>query len=236
MVMDFQKESPESHRFEDLEYVVQFYYPDFGTLVFEIDIRADPGPSWRPNAKAQVPFSQDTSNVLFVVSLRINAEECLIQFLPSNGLTSLLENEVTRYDWEEWGPDRSRFLILPQSYSEFWGCCTMHGWKYVKLEPNTSQDGSLVHLYDFNQLAINRNYRDSVGKGTCAIADRWQYKRGRTVLVPETIFEDLVETSFPYRSQVLPMRDTHNHCHGLCSEDHIIVVDVSFREKCSEDC
>jgi hypothetical protein len=237
VVMDFQKESSEPHNFQDLQCAVKFCYPEFDqkrVFFLDIDIRADPGPSWRPNAKLQVPFSQDTSNTLFVVSLWIfleDAVQSLIQFLPSNGLTSLIKNEATSYEWEEWGPYRSRLFIPPQPHSEVW-VCYVHGWKYVVLEPDASEDGFVARLYDFNQVVIKRDYSDT---RTSANKDRWLCQKTGTVLAPGTIFEDLVETRLPYRSQVLSLKDAHNHCLALCSEDHIIIVDVSFREKCSED-
>ncbi|KAF8807737.1 hypothetical protein BYT27DRAFT_7189834 [Phlegmacium glaucopus] len=231
VVLNFQQESSEPHNFEDLQCAVKFSYPEFEdrqSFFLDIDIRADPGPSWRPNAKLQAPFSQDTSHTLFVVSLWMRMEGalgCLVQFLPSNGLTSLIESEVTSYEWEEWGPHRSRFFIPSQPHSGTW-VCYVYGSKYVKLEPDASQDGLVVHLYDFNQVAINRNYRDTMDKET---GDRWQCKRAGT-LVAETIFEDLVETTLPYRSQALSLKDIHNHCLALCSEDHIIIVDPECRE------
>ena len=237
VVMDFQKESSEPHIFQDLQYAVKLYYPEFDQKLYflDMDIRADPGPSWRPNAKLQVPFSQDTSNALFVVSLWVHVDDavqCLVQFLPSNGLTSLIINEATSYEWEEWGPYRSRLFIPPQPHSDIW-VCYVHGWKYVTLEePGASEDGFVARLYDFNQVVIKRNYRDT---STSAGVDRWLCKETGTVYAPGVIFEDLVETRLPYRSQVLSLKDAHNHCLALCSEDHIIIVDVSFREKCSED-
>lgn len=237
VVMDFQKESSEPHIFQDLQCAVKFYYPEFDERVFflDIDIRADPGPSWQPNAKLQVPFSQDTSNALFVVSLWIlldNAVQSLVQFLPSNSLTSLIKNGVTSYEWEEWGPYKSRLYISPQPHSDIW-VCYVHGWKYVTSEGlGASEDGFVARLYDFNQVVIQRNYRDT----RTSAGDRWLCKETGTELAPGAIFEDLVETRLPYRSQVLSIRDAHNHCLALCSEDHIILVDVSFREKCSEEC
>ena len=238
VVMDFQKESSEAHTFEDLQCVVKFRYPEFDeqrVFFLDIEIRADPGPSWKPSTKLQVPFYQDTSNALFVVTLWILFEDVvqsLVQFLPSNGLVaSLLETEVpTYYEWEEWGPHSSRFLLPPQPHSEAW-VCYVHGWKYVMSEPGASdgasEDGFVARLYDFNQVIINRNYRDT---RSSAVADGWLCKRAGTVL--GTIFEDLVETTLPYRSQVLSLGDAHNHCLALCSEDHIIMVDVSLRQKC----
>ena len=239
VVMDFQKESSEPHTFQNLQHAVKLYYPEFDrekrVFFLDIDIRADPGPSWRPNAKLQVPFSQDTTNALFVVSLQILLEDTLqslVQFLPSNGLTSLIKNGATSYEWEEWGPYRSRLFIPPQPHSETW-VCYVHGWKYVGSEElGASEDGFVARLYDFNQVIIKRNYRDT---RTSADANRWLCKKTGTVLAPGTIFEDLVVTRLPYRSQVLSIKDAHNHCLSLCSEDHIILVDVSFRKKCSED-
>lgn len=235
VVMDFEKESSEPCTLEDLQCAVKLYYPEFyhkRVFFLDIDIRADPGPSWRPNAKLQVPFSQDTSNALFVVTLWTRMEDgvqSLVQFLPSNGLSSLIKNEVTSYEWEEWGPHRSRLFIPPQPHSETW-VCYVHGWKYVTSdEPNASEGGFVARLYDFNQVVIQRNYRDT---RTSADVDRWLCKKTGTVLAP--IFEDLVETRLPYRSQVLSLKDAHNHCLALFSEDHIILVDVSFREKCSK--
>ena len=243
VVMDFQKESSEPHSFEDLQCAVKFRYPEFNqqrVFFLDIDIRADPGPSWQPNAKLQVPFSQDTSNVLLVVSLWIlldDAVQCLVQFLPSTGLSaSLLEKEVTSYGWEEWGPHRSRFFLPPHPHSHTW-VCYVHGWKYVMSElgasEGASEDSFEGRLYDFNQVVINRNYRDT---RTCAVVDQWLCKQTGTVFAPGTIFEDLVETTLRYRSQVLSLKDTHNHCLALCSEDHIIIVDVSFCEKCCDNC
>jgi hypothetical protein len=97
---------------------------------------------------------------------------------------------------------------------------------------DASEDGFVARLYDFNQVVIKRDYSDT---RTSANKDRWLCQKTGTVLAPGTIFEDLVETRLPYRSQVLSLKDAHNHCLALCSEDHIIIVDVSFREKCSED-
>lgn len=239
VVMDFQQESSEPHQFEDLQYATTLFYPEFAihnTHFLNIDIRASPGPSWRPDAKLQVPFFQDTNHRLFVVSLWIYIDggmQCLTQFLPSNSLTFLIENETTGfyYEWEEWGLHGSRLLFPSKMPSDIW-VCYVHGLKYVTLEPGASQDESVVRLYDLNQVAIKRNYRD---KGTCADVDGWLCNREGIVLVPG-IFKDLVETRLPYRSQALQLKDVHDHCLGLCSEDHIIVVDVSFREICDEYC
>lgn len=237
VVMDFEKESSKRHSFQDLQCAVKLYYPEFyhkRVFFIDINIRADPGPSWRPNAKLQVPFSQDTSNALFVVTLWTLLEDSLhtlVQFLPSNGLSSLIKNEVTSYEWEEWGPYRSRLFTPPQPHSEIW-VCYVHGWKYVTSEePDDSEDGFVARLYDFNPVAMQRKYRDT---RSSADVDRWLCNKTGTVLAPGTIFEDLVETRLPYRSQVLSLKDAHNHCLALFSEDHIILVDVSFREKCSE--
>lgn len=232
VVMDFQQESIEPHTLEHLQCAIKFYYPEFESAFFlDIDIRSDPSPLWRPDVKLHVPFSQDTNNVLLVVSLWIlmgdrHTVKCLIQFLPSNGLASLVGNAVTtRYEWGGWGPHRSRFLISA-GHSDTW-VCYVHGCKYVVSEPNTSQHGFVAQLYDFNQVGINRNCRGSGGKGT---VDQWLYKTVGTVFGPKTMFEDLVESTLPYRSQVLCLEDAHKHCHALCSEDHIIMVDVSFGE------
>jgi hypothetical protein len=236
VVMDFQKESSEPHTFDDLQCAVKFRYPEFDeqqVFFLDIEIRADPGPSWQPNTKLQVPFYQDTSNALFVVSLWIlfgNVVQCLVQCLPSNGLVaSPLENEVPNYyEWEEWGSHSSRFFLRPQPHSETW-VCYVHGWKYVVSEPGASEgaseDGFVARLYDFNQAIINRNYRDT---RSSAVADGWLCKKAGSVL--GTIFEDLVETTLPYRSQVLSIEDAHEHCLALCSEDHIIMVDSECRE------
>jgi hypothetical protein len=233
VVMDFEKESSEPHTFQDLQCAVKLYYPEFyhkRVSFRDINIRADPGPSWRPNAKVQVPFFQDTSNALLVVTLWMRFEDSLqslVQFLPSNGLSSLIKNQVTSYEWEEWGPYRSRLFIPPQPHSETW-VCYVHGWKYVTSEElGASEDGFVARLYDFNQVAIQRNYRNTKPS---ADAHRWLCKRTGTVLAPRTIFEDVVKTRLPYRSQVLYLKDAHNHCLALFSEDHIILVDVSFRK------
>ena len=237
VVMDFEKETSEPHSFQDLQCAAKLYYPEFyhkRVFFLDINIRADPGPSWRPNAKLQVPFSQDTSNALFVVTLWILLEDgvqSLVQFLPSDGLSSLIKNGVASYEWEEWGANRSRLFIPPQLHPEIW-VCYVHGWKYVTSEePGASEDGFVARLYDLNQLFIQRNCRDTM---TSAGVDRWLCKKTGTTLALGTIFEDLVETRLPYRSQVLSLKDAHNHCLALFSEDHIILVDVSFREKCSE--
>jgi hypothetical protein len=230
VVVDFQKESSEPHTFEDLQCAVKFRYPEFDEhRLVDIEIRADPGPSWQPNTKLQVPFSQDTSNRLLVVSLWIlfeDDDQCLIQFLPSNGIAAfLVENQDTRYyEWEEWGPHMSRLFLPPRLHSATW-VCYVHGWKYVMFEPGASEDGCVARLYDFNQAVINRNYRDT---RTSTVMDRWLCKKVGTEFAPGMIFNDLVETTLPYRSQVLSLKDTHNHCLPLCSEDHIILVDVSF--------
>ena len=238
--MDFQKESSEPHTIQDLQCAATLYYPEFyqaRVFFLDIDIRADPGPSWRPNAKLQVPFSQDTSNALFVVTLWTLLEDgvqSLVQFLPSNGLTSFIKDEATSYEWEEWGPYRSRIFISPQPHSDVW-VCYVHGWKYVTLEESgASKDGFVARLFDFNQAVIQRNYGDTRISAD-ADADRWLCQKTGVVMAPGTIFEDLVETRLPYRSQVLSIKDAHNHCLALCSEDHIILVDVSLGEKCSEN-
>lgn len=229
VVMNFQDEISEPHPFEDLQCFVKFRYPEFDAGPFlDIDIRADPGPSWRPSVKLQVPFSQDTSHALLVVTLWIVLEgdlQCLVQFLPSNGLSEVTSCYDREYEWEEWGPHRSRIVFPPQPHSDTW-VCYVYGWKYVITEPGASEGASehdfVARIYDFNQAAIKRNDRDT--------RSSWLYQRAKTVFAPGTIFDDVVETTFPYRSQLLTLKGTHKHCHALCSEDHIILVDVRLRK------
>ena len=235
VVVDFQQERSEPHHFYDLQNAVVFGYPEFHTKCLGIDIRVDP---WRPNPKLQAPFHRDTSHVLFAVTLWINmgndSMQCLIQFLPSDSLTSLIKNETLPfqyYGWESWGLHGSR-LLFPSTKHFHFRNSFVHGWKYATLEDDddASQDGVVARLYDFNQVTIKRNYRDTEDKGTCADVDRWVYNSAGTSVVPG-VFKYPVETTLPYRSQELFLKDVHDQCLVHCTEDHIIIVDVSFPEK-----
>ena len=233
VVVDFWEErDSDPHFLNDLEHVVTFGYPEFHTLCLDINIRTDPSPSYQPNS---TPFLQDTSHVLFVVSFSMDnysARQYLIQFLPSSSLTSFLKNEnKSYYEWKKWGPHGSRLLFSsPYSRNYF-----VNGWKYATLEDDTSHDGFVARLYDFNQVAIKRNYKDTMDEGTCTNGNSWVYQRAGTTVIPG-LSKFLAKTTLPYRSRVLPLEDVHERCLVHCAEDQLIILDASLWKKNFSEC
>lgn len=251
LVVDFEKESERRQSASDVQYSFSFHYPhllgDVQPIAFQI--QSDPAPLWQARRDPCVPFHIDKNNSLYVVSLWVQVEDavrCVTTLVPSttlltciNGLNSkgLAHNEVD-FDWDLWGPRGTRMLVPAQPHSSIW-VCYVYGSKYVVSE--TDQNGGSsslsIKIYDFNQLALKRGLSTEPHTQTTAssanhlqhgvsLDQQTQYQIFPTLLEGGDIFEEDVQTFLPYRSRTLALPFNYN-CSVLCSEDSIIIVDVS---------
>jgi hypothetical protein len=251
LVVDFEKESERRQNASDVQYSFSFHCPhlleDVHPIAFQI--QSDPAPLWQARHDPRVPFHIDKNNSLYVVSLWVQVEDtvrCVTTLVPSttflaciNGVNSKdpADNKVD-FDWDFWGPRGSRMLVPAQPHSSVW-VCYVYGSKYVVSE--TGEDGGSsslsIKIYDFNQLALKRGISTEPHTETTAssakplhhdvsLNQQTQYQIFPTLLEGGDIFEEDVQTFLPYRSRTLTLPFNYN-CSVLCSEDSIIIVDVS---------
>lgn len=183
-----------------------------------IDIRADPGPM-SPTEDTAIPFSQDPADFIIILTFWLfmtGNRRSLIHAIPSRHLLSLVNAEEDLYVWTDWLPKKTRLLYTKQSPSDIW-VCYVYGTKFILSERlPRGQSGYSARLFNFNQLALRRERgQDSETRET---------PKG---LKTSAALRD-VDASLPFSSHSFVLEDAHDHCFALCSEDHILIVDVSF--------
>lgn len=230
--INFTEEPCDRHDLREVRYVYIFEYPELHHGVFssDIEIRSDPGT--RSQVDATVPFSGDPVDFLLTISLWLvvnGVPRCLIHFIPSSYLMSCIDSLAQSHAkdgaffWSDWGPGKTRMLFPNQNPSEVW-VCYISGTKFTISEPvSEGQCGYSVRLYDFNPLALGKDAKASQSD-TEAPKD---INLSPTVIGSKEAFEEEMTTCLPFRAQTLVLEDAHAHCTVLCSEDSIIVVDVS---------
>lgn len=153
-----------------------------------------------------------------------------------NGVNSKdpTDNKVD-FDWDFWGPRGTRMLVPARPHSSVW-VCYVYGSKYVVSDTGGSSSLSIT-IYDFNQLALTRGLSTEPHRQTTAssakplqhdvsLDQQTQYHIFPTLLEGGDIFEEDVQTFLPYRSRTMTLPFDYR-CSVLCSEDSIIIVDVS---------
>jgi len=202
---------------------VKFTYPDLddGAFINDIDIRCDPGAFSQGDG---VPFSQSFKDFIIVVNIWLIAEEafkCLTHFIPSS---CILEHCTASniIPWTNWAPKKTRLVFPTLHPSDIW-VCYVHGTKVVIPEPvSDNKNGYSLRVYDFNQLPFRRGAQGTKVEAPSGI------DKSTTVINGGAAFEGDAMTRLPFSSHVIYLEDSHDHCSVLCSEDQIVVVDVSI--------
>uniref|UniRef100_A0A0W0FGW4 F-box domain-containing protein n=1 Tax=Moniliophthora roreri TaxID=221103 RepID=A0A0W0FGW4_MONRR len=102
--------------------------------------------------------------------------------------------------------------------------------RYVVQEcSHRTNDAYTILLYDFNQRAVRR---DTASHCCDDPSDLQWLPLDETLLVTKPsvtpgVFGIEVETCLPYRVRIASLSSTSNHCALMCSEDAVVVVDVS---------
>ena len=247
LTLDFKAESCEQLTVDDAKYVCLFSYPrlDARVTLLEFTIRSDPSPTWKPSSELPAPFFTSRENRLYVVSLWIRVMDevqCIVLYAPLSVFVSHLSGlnpgaMPHALDWEAWGPEGTRMVMPPQPHSNVW-VCYVFGSKYIasELYGRMNELHFDVHVYDFNQLALKQTIPEGHDSGDPDFSspsleggtdDRTLFVTTPTVFEPHYIFEDVVQTTLPYRVRAFPLDSmSFFHCAVMCSEDSLIIVDV----------
>lgn len=218
--------------------------------MISFEVRSDPAPSWQPDQSSLPPFHLARSNRLYVVSLWVvvegeNIPQLLVLFLPSRTLTNVFrsyEDELQSSEgvyvaWANWGPEGSRMTVSQVPHSAAW-VCYVYGSRYVALEAHQKgMEKVWCRVYDFNDLRIRRgrtevdqeNVITEEAEISSQLCDTTVYQAGPMTVKGGRIFQNDVTTSLPFRwrSAELDILASERNCAIMCSEDNIIVVDVS---------
>ena len=246
-VVDFVKESPRRCQLDELETSFEVEYPPLSkcdVYLGDIQLRADPGcfVDSRPGG----PFSQDTKDFIIVLTTSVlvrGRDQYVLQFISAQHLLEVVEEyaSISRasngrlrppVSYIEWVHDtRIRVIGDAAEPSDVW-ICYVCGNRYVLGAP-TTRDGVCglgVKVMDFNQLALKRDAQPSTE------SDYSGYIKTQPEQIPKhKPFDDELETCLPYRRHSLFLEGGHGHCKAMCTEDSIVIVDVSvlFCRKCA---
>ncbi len=216
---------------KNLEYMCDFLYPKLGPTcrVVGMTMRSAPAPHWQPHPSLQVPFSVGQEERLFVVSLYVAEKgqrqlRSLVSLIPSSTFftsLSLIPSETIRhtFTWADWGPKGSRFYVTPSEVTIVW-ICYVCGMSFVFLSRDGSQQ--IVTLLDFNQRDIRR-----AGLEKEPVSQHAELVTQATTFADRDIFEDVVETSLPYRKTRMASFDEEREGWidaAMIDEDSLILV------------
>ena len=227
LAVNFREESNNRKDLGDIEHCHIFLYPEFTDVdSLDMEIRADPGTSSATNPK--VPFASDTQTFILVVTLRVVTRDLFsknfIHFIPSEFLLSVVESGDGRsaalLDWSTWGPLNTRLLVTPKEPSVIW-VCYVYGNKFV-ISEEVGQHGYSGRLFDFNKRKLWNDDKDDGPEAPATI------NTGTLIKARDNLLIDDVHSHLPYWSRPFSLEDGHSHCAVLCSEDNIILVDVSI--------
>lgn len=194
-----------------------------------LQIRADPGPLAEVNDT--VPFYQDNEDFIVVVTMMFTANdttENVVHFFSSKYLIALVKSQTDRpFGVYTWMLRDTRMFITPDSEpSNIW-VCHVFGTRFVIIE--RAPDGkcrSVVRIYDFNQSAIQRDAQMSAKPG-----ESGRIESTTNVIAAGNPYEADVTTGLPYWTNVASLEGVlacDQGCQMMCSEDNIVIVDVSF--------
>ncbi|RPD61706.1 hypothetical protein L226DRAFT_485162 [Lentinus tigrinus ALCF2SS1-7] len=236
LVVDVDAAPEQPTQLSDLDYLCAFHYPtlsnNFTTIA--MSLRSDPGPHWRPNPSLKVPFHISRTDRLFVITMWLtegHAHVALLSLIPAStflsAMASLAPGETRReFEWSEWGPRGSRFLVAPSRHTTVW-VCYVYGMTFVMVLRSGSQQ--VIMTLDFNQLDIRRTL--------CEDDPETETPTENARLVTETtefrragVFLDPVQTSLPYwlrKTRPLGGEGAEGEGHFeavMLSEDSLIMV------------
>lgn len=224
--VNFLEEISERHDLQEAKSIFTFEYPELHPDVFISEIGIHSHPGTRSQIHTAAPFSEDTEDFLLVVNLWLVVDgvlRCLVHFIPASHLLSYIESQPTSIrdglSWPLWGLHKTRMLFTDKNPSDVW-VCDVAGMKFVISENSPDEKSYFARLYDFHQLALRKD-ASRTGESVLGI------ELNDTVINQEEAFDLAVSTSLPYRTGRLHLEDVHAHCAALCSQDNIVVVDVS---------
>jgi len=236
--INFSIEGPERRPFSAVKHRIIYPYPKFLDLSFieRIDIRAEATPSSLcDTSPASTPFIYNNDDFVLVVTVIFATEELAdplttIHFLSRNYLLELsaavlLPAESTPHvcDWHIWGQGPGSRLILTANVPSSIWVCYVFGNKFVLPDPDPAPNtdaGISAYLFDFYKTASRIDAEDPINlpeKGVIGDQDSIN-----------DLFGEKLDTPMPYRSSEVHFTDAHMHSNILCSQDNIILVDVSI--------
>ncbi|TFK42125.1 hypothetical protein BDQ12DRAFT_599035 [Crucibulum laeve] len=253
-VFDIDSVSSERHTLDEIKSTFTLHYPGIRDehMAFECQLRCDPAPSWRPSHDLKVPFSVDTENRIFIMSLWAHFQDtgmhCFISFIPRSTFErclSAVQNKQHEADfqWQDWSPNGSRMIRSGFQHSMVW-VTYVYGSRFVigpdiDLDPDNSDDDDddesleCGFLYDFNQLGLKRSLsKDPEAHSRSSESENgWtEYVIGEQEIEGGQLFSDAIRTSLPYRLRRfrIPQNLLRRPTVILCSEDNLIFLNVSI--------
>lgn len=248
LIVDFEQEDSSRKTYLDIIYGLKLSLPEFMYLAEPLmfTVRSDPSPPWAPHSDLQVPFHITQDAKMFVASLWVRNRalvDHLTLVIPQSTLLSRLDllgpMTAPPLDWEAWGPAGSRMtkLYTPNVAFDSWACY-VYGTKLIVPEHSSRTNNEfIVQVFDFNLNAVRRAVSQDANVNvypcptdtsvTHLECDKSLCITAPTVFKAGDVFKEEVKTCLPYRwiAKVIP--STRSECSTMCSEDSIIVVDVS---------
>lgn len=218
-----------------------------------MEIRADPSPSFAPHPDLPVPFHLSRNNRIYVITLWFQVQhgeiKSLVLFVPSKTLLDVVQSAekgisdgIQNVPWDAWGPDGTRMMISNHPRSHVW-VCFVYGTKYVGLEqPESGDTKAWCRVYDFTDLPVRRGKVDikeeNIIRAPASLSHlksrEAMYHVGASIIPAGKIFDNEVSTAYPFRWKSMELEiplagGLENPCAVMCSEDSIVIVDVSCR-------
>jgi hypothetical protein len=233
-VVDLDSSHSERTDFDAVDYRCAFLYPPCYSWVRPVNfmIRSDPSTNWSPHPSFQVPFSIGPGPRLYIVTIWfMQGEEIspIDLFVLSSTLLDRIESlgdgEKRVFEWGEWGPAGTR-MIARASHSHSW-VCYVYGAKFITSPGGTRErNPRTLEMWDFNQLGIRRDRPREWSESQDV-----QWHVGDTTTLSRRVFIDDVRTTLPYRvirrTLPAPLKGMPIFTEAMCSEDNLILVDVS---------
>ncbi|KAH7913000.1 hypothetical protein BJ138DRAFT_1178386 [Hygrophoropsis aurantiaca] len=241
IILDIERMPTPRVAVDEVDYVCSFRLPPFtrGTRAFDLPIRCDPSPVWKPNPENLFPFATARQHRLYVITMWLSNGIGIVSYdllVPSETFLSRihrvsLEMGPQNFTWDEWGPMGSRLILSPVR-SNVW-VCYVFGTKYVSLQLPADDDAEhppnscIIEVWDFNQLALKRDmsagrYTDDgyVGENTSDTNRSWFFAKDVCTSLPFRVSTRNLSAVFP----------TGRFEEAMCSEDSIILVDSVARK------
>ncbi|RDX52578.1 hypothetical protein OH76DRAFT_168578 [Lentinus brumalis] len=234
LVLDLDAAPDAPAKLSELDYLCAFHYPmlsnNFTTLA--MSLRSDPGPHWRPSPSLKVPFHISRTDRLFVNTIWLtdgHAHIALLSLIPAStflsALSSLAPGETRRdFEWSEWGPRGSRFVVAPSRHTPVW-VCYVYGMTFAMVLRAGSQQ--VIMTLDFNQLDIQRTL---CSEGEAQTTENARLVTETTEFRRAGVFREPVHTSLPYwlrKTRPLGGEGSEGEGHFeavMISEDSLIMV------------
>lgn len=139
-------------------------------------------------------------------------------------------------EWEEWVPNGTRMLVLPEVESVW--VCNVFGMKYVYAHPQRdgNRSGRHVVVLDFNAANVRRSAKwdaEGIEENNVKVEDKTLAEFSEDITYPSTlstknykIFSCDVTTRLPYR--IATTLNTFKFDGVMVTEDNIVLVKVSL--------